>query len=344
MWVSSCRTMPLVDGLFSGSPASPALSFRRYSIITSLHGSRGDVKSRLPVVQSVGAPPIWGAGGSGLESRVHESSARRASQDLMFSGRVITDVGKESGEGERQRARVMYISSNFNPRACDKVRSYVPVRQTETAKPSDRFAREGVKVLELKLELPSHCRSYGWASLISTLLSTTPPPLANALGRISGKVYSPPPPGVTPALTKPLRRGPGPFRSARSVTVLPMLCRALDYGLPTPASRLQPGALEYSPPIKVNGVALGSLHVGIVPNDAATRRVFSGISRLPRSCIPAVLHTKLAPPSSAHKNSILGADNFSTQLHYAEVDEPATAADRACPVELRNPLASNPCP
>ncbi|KAJ8889875.1 hypothetical protein PR048_009380 [Dryococelus australis] len=35
MW-ESCRTMPLVSGFFRGSPVSPALSFRRCSILTSI--------------------------------------------------------------------------------------------------------------------------------------------------------------------------------------------------------------------------------------------------------------------------------------------------------------------
>ncbi|KAJ8893460.1 hypothetical protein PR048_006058 [Dryococelus australis] len=37
-------------------------------------------------------------------------------------------------------------------------------------------------------------------------------------------------------------------------------------------------------------------HVGIVPDDAAGRRVFSGISRFPRLFIPALLHTHLNRP------------------------------------------------
>ncbi|KAJ8888537.1 hypothetical protein PR048_008028 [Dryococelus australis] len=41
------------------------------------------------------------------------------------------------------------------------------------------------------------------------------------------------------------------------------------------------------------GVARGISHLGIVPGDAAGRRVFSGISRFPRPCIPVLLHTSL---------------------------------------------------
>ncbi|KAJ8883530.1 hypothetical protein PR048_015374 [Dryococelus australis] len=40
----------------------------------------------------------------------------------------------------------------------------------------------------------------------------------------------------------------------------------------------------------------GFLHVGIVPNDAVCRRVFSGISRFPRSLISVLFHTHLNHP------------------------------------------------
>ncbi|KAJ8875015.1 hypothetical protein PR048_022905 [Dryococelus australis] len=48
-------------------------------------------------------------------------------------------------------------------------------------------------------------------------------------------------------------------------------------------------------------------HVGIVPDNAAGRRVLSGISHLPCPCIPAPLHTQLTPPLSALKTSLLRA-------------------------------------
>ncbi|KAJ8888404.1 hypothetical protein PR048_007894 [Dryococelus australis] len=55
--------------------------------------------------------------------------------------------------------------------------------------------------------------------------------------------------------------------------------------------------LACSPPTKANRVYYparvtpGFSYVGIVPDDAAGRRVFSGISRFPRPFIPALLHT-----------------------------------------------------
>ncbi|KAJ8878685.1 hypothetical protein PR048_019270 [Dryococelus australis] len=52
------------------------------------------------------------------------------------------------------------------------------------------------------------------------------------------------------------------------------------------------------------GIAYGSLHVGIVLDDAAGGRVFSGISRFPRPCIPALLRAHLVSPSSAPKTSL----------------------------------------
>ncbi|KAJ8871050.1 hypothetical protein PR048_027354 [Dryococelus australis] len=45
-------------------------------------------------------------------------------------------------------------------------------------------------------------------------------------------------------------------------------------------------------------------YVGFVPDDAAGRRVFSGVSRFPRPCIPALLHYHRISHSSAPKTSI----------------------------------------
>ncbi|KAJ8867571.1 hypothetical protein PR048_031373 [Dryococelus australis] len=56
-------------------------------------------------------------------------------------------------------------------------------------------------------------------------------------------------------------------------------------------------------------------HVGFVPDDAADRRIFSGISRFPCPYIPALLHTHLASPSTALNTSLLRAAlNTPTQL------------------------------
>ncbi|KAJ8876033.1 hypothetical protein PR048_023941 [Dryococelus australis] len=51
------------------------------------------------------------------------------------------------------------------------------------------------------------------------------------------------------------------------------------------------------------GIASGFSHVGIVPDDVAGWRVFSGISSFPRPLIPTSIHTHLTPPSSALKTT-----------------------------------------
>ncbi|KAJ8871691.1 hypothetical protein PR048_028018 [Dryococelus australis] len=48
-------------------------------------------------------------------------------------------------------------------------------------------------------------------------------------------------------------------------------------------------------------------HVGIVPDDIAGRRAFSGFSRFPRPCVPALLHVHLASPPTALKTPLLRA-------------------------------------
>ncbi|KAJ8874451.1 hypothetical protein PR048_025300 [Dryococelus australis] len=56
----------------------------------------------------------------------------------------------------------------------------------------------------------------------------------------------------------------------------------------------------------------GFSHVGIVPDDAAGRWVFSGISRFLRPYIPALLHIHFASPASALKTSLLRAAQISS--------------------------------
>ncbi|KAJ8867746.1 hypothetical protein PR048_031549 [Dryococelus australis] len=57
---------------------------------------------------------------------------------------------------------------------------------------------------------------------------------------------------------------------------------------------------------------LRNSHMGIVPDDATGRRVFSRVSRFHRPCISALLHTNLTSPSSALNTSILRADLIPT--------------------------------
>ncbi|KAJ8865820.1 hypothetical protein PR048_033342 [Dryococelus australis] len=79
--------------------------------------------------------------------------------------------------------------------------------------------------------------------------------------------------------------------------------------------------LDCSPPSKTNRIQspAGSLrfsHVGIVPDDAAGRWAFSGISRFPRPCIPVMPHSHLIPLSSVLKTLMLRAakqNNTDTQ-------------------------------
>ncbi|KAJ8867921.1 hypothetical protein PR048_031730 [Dryococelus australis] len=95
---------------------------------------------------------------------------------------------------------------------------------------------------------------------------------------------------------------------------------AAGYRTSTPA--YVPAWLEYSPPTLANpvrfpaGAASGLSHVGIVSDDVVGRRVFSGISRFPSPCIPALLHIRLASPSSALKISMLRVAQISPLQSY----------------------------
>ncbi|KAJ8881954.1 hypothetical protein PR048_018441 [Dryococelus australis] len=65
------------------------------------------------------------------------------------------------------------------------------------------------------------------------------------------------------------------------------------------------------------------LHVGIVPDDGTSRRVFSGISHFSRPFITALHHSRLASSSSALKMSMLRAAQISSLTHIALIFAPA---------------------
>ncbi|KAJ8873311.1 hypothetical protein PR048_026945 [Dryococelus australis] len=67
-------------------------------------------------------------------------------------------------------------------------------------------------------------------------------------------------------------------------------------------------------------------HLRIASNDAAGGRVFSGISRLPRSCIPGLLHTHLAsPPIDSQDLDVKSRPNlFTHSLHLFLMQQVAT--------------------
>ncbi|KAJ8890905.1 hypothetical protein PR048_010414 [Dryococelus australis] len=67
-----------------------------------------------------------------------------------------------------------------------------------------------------------------------------------------------------------------------------------------------------------DGVVSGFSHMIIVPNDAAGRRVFYGISCFSRPCITALLHHHLISPSSSFKISIGGAVARALASHHGD--------------------------
>ncbi|KAJ8874010.1 hypothetical protein PR048_024850 [Dryococelus australis] len=94
------------------------------------------------------------------------------------------------------------------------------------------------------------------------------------------------------------------------------------------------GRLDCSPP---NHGETGSIHrqVGIVPDDGAGRRVFSGNSRFTRPFVPALLHTRLTSPSSVLKTFLFSAAQISS-LTYRVLCQ--ICALLKIPVYLRNVL------
>ncbi|KAJ8894348.1 hypothetical protein PR048_006976 [Dryococelus australis] len=87
---------------------------------------------------------------------------------------------------------------------------------------------------------------------------------------------------------------------------------AVSRGFPPSSGERSPLASHRGEPGSIPGRATpGFSRVGIVPDDAARRRVFSEISRFPRPCISALLHSQVLLPSSALKTSLLRAAQIS---------------------------------
>ncbi|KAJ8874578.1 hypothetical protein PR048_025444 [Dryococelus australis] len=122
--------------------------------------------------------------------------------------------------------------------------------------------------------------------------------------------------------TAPECRGGGNGRSPRKpayqrhcLARFPHATRLQDKSLPKEA--ITTNIIARPPPDQskqgsiLGRVTPGFSHVGMVPDDASGRQVFSRFSRSPRSCIPALLHTHLISPSSALKTSLLRAAQIS---------------------------------
>ncbi|KAJ8865888.1 hypothetical protein PR048_033411 [Dryococelus australis] len=153
---------------------------------------------------------------------------------------------------------------------------------------------------------PLHSIIWGFMGIAGLLLRCSFQPHVAQIRRGGKSLAVPPPPPYARSKANELRplaaewrfpqRTRFPARAKRTETkgIIPW------YAVPsrTLASPLgEPGSIS-------GGFAFGEAHVGIVVDDAAGWWVFSGISRLPRPSIPALLHAHLASPSSALKISL----------------------------------------
>ncbi|KAJ8887697.1 hypothetical protein PR048_013915 [Dryococelus australis] len=100
-----------------------------------------------------------------------------------------------------------------------------------------------------------------------------------------------------------LPRAPACLISAEVDRCGSIAAAASDLRRTLPLGRRAADPTEGEPGSIPGGVAHGYSHVGIVPDDAADRRVFSGVSRFPFHFIPTLLRT-LASPSSALKRTL----------------------------------------
>ncbi|KAJ8895243.1 hypothetical protein PR048_000568 [Dryococelus australis] len=99
-----------------------------------------------------------------------------------------------------------------------------------------------------------------------------------------------------------------------------LFCSPIGVLCSSPRHPFRAGSLlashQCEPGLIPNRVTPGVSHVGIVPDDAADWRVFSGISGIPRLFIPALLHTHLNRPHRlALKTSLLRTTHPPTTNH-----------------------------
>ncbi|KAJ8897903.1 hypothetical protein PR048_003260 [Dryococelus australis] len=112
-----------------------------------------------------------------------------------------------------------------------------------------------------------------------------------------------------------------PRRTPQMICKLRMpLCQIFQMGTDVLTTWRHTGLPPRRTELNLRRVTSGFSHVGIVPNDAAGRRVFWGITRFSRPSIPALLHT-FKSPSSALKTSLLRAVQISslTRCYYCPV-------------------------
>ncbi|KAJ8865769.1 hypothetical protein PR048_033291 [Dryococelus australis] len=115
---------------------------------------------------------------------------------------------------------------------------------------------------------------------------------------------------VVESATTHRKRAPAFFLMISEQVLVTAVAGRLARSPPTEANRAQP-------PGRVTGLS----QVGIVPDDAVGRRVFSGISRFPRPFIPAAAPYSLRPPSSARKTSLLRAVQIPSLTHSNQIDD-----------------------
>ncbi|KAJ8870635.1 hypothetical protein PR048_029658 [Dryococelus australis] len=319
--LESYRTMTLVSGFSRGSPVSPAPSFWRRSIFTSitLIGSQDfAVKSRPKSPHS---------------SLMHKPGVNFVHACLHISFLCWSRVcGVESAPSSPMHSSPQLVRCHVT--SCPSTSFSLSLSRL----PSPCTLRRRPSSSLLLLTIPDYRTSVRWLPR-KAHYSPAAGTLVHNLLYISGCAedgYYQKDSYSSSQVSRVLRQG----RERRDcdsgrITCQSSPCRRVTVqlaGLPGgEEDRGEQGSIP-------GGFAPEFSHIVIVPDDAAGRRVFLGISRFPRSCISALLHTHLAPAPSA---DVKDRPNFE-QLLWAALNIEVLRASEVSTERCRNPRENAP--
>ncbi|KAJ8871348.1 hypothetical protein PR048_027665 [Dryococelus australis] len=273
----SCRTIPLAGGFSRGSPAP---SFRRRSIITStaLIGSedldrrcrpwrrparttreRGESRRLQCVLRGVcacDAQTAWRLRVRSSQATHPPSLPSAAMADVFYSGHL----------------RAQHLCS---PQHDNWMPGAVPEESTISC-----WCRS------LQASWHSCTPSANYPPLLTCTYTVVDISIAITFARVRDKETE----------ARPLRVHEENMRSRRRPRGFKTNCAGVEIWLESQHLVLASALASHlgNPGPIPGGFAPGFSHVGIVLDDAACRRIFSGYSRLPRPCIPVLLHHRVS--------------------------------------------------
>ncbi|KAJ8877303.1 hypothetical protein PR048_021757 [Dryococelus australis] len=293
----SCQTMPLFGGFSRVSPVSPALAFRRWSILISFHPHDSRIR-------------VWRC--PGQRSAVIHDHCRVAQERchlvilgpcaLPFLLLLDDHIFPHQDKAQPQEARVFlaYLRDvNVLSLASEVPR---PLAHRAFGISNNSVKREKKRGMYGRGQAYGNVCPFGWNLLLCASLTAV---FLVVCARNDGHFTNRRDVSGIHFAHSHVRGVKSKVRFCMSVW-LPEVRYKNIWGHDGRAVRLlasHEGELG-----SITGrVTPGFSHVGIVPDDAAYRQVILGMSRLPHPFIPMLLHSRLTSPSSALRTPMLRA-------------------------------------